>query len=54
MGLERVVDRLPNRRPWKPVLKDRMDMSGAPGALLFMDESMSSWEKSAEAPPRCC
>lgn len=54
MGLERVVDRLPNRRPWKPVLKDRIDMSGAPGALLFMDESMSSWEKSAEAPPRCC
>ena len=54
MGLERVVDRLPKRRPWNPVLKDKMDMSGAPGALLSMEEVMSSCEKSAEAPPRCC
>lgn len=42
MGLDRVVDRLPKRRPWKPFLKDMMDISGAPGAWLFMEESISA------------
>ena len=31
IGFERVVDKLPKRRPWKPVLKLRIESCGAPG-----------------------
>ena len=31
IGLLRVVERLPKRRPWKADLKERMDMCGEPG-----------------------
>ena len=32
IGFERVVEREPKRRPWKPVLKERILSGGAPGA----------------------
>lgn len=52
MGLLRVVERDPKRRPWKPDLNDRMDMCGEPGDLLFIAEEISSAEKSTSGPPR--
>ena len=53
-GLLRVVDKLPKRRPWKPDLKDMMDIGGEPGALFIMEDWISSSVNSTSGPPRRC
>ena len=39
IALERVADREPKSRPWKPDLNDKTLSSGLPGAWLSMHES---------------
>ena len=54
IGFDRVVESEPNRRPWNPVLKLKMDNWGAPGAWLIIEEESSSAVNSTCAPPRSC
>lgn len=52
IGFDRVVDKVPNRRPWKADLNDRIDRSDAPGVWFSIDDDSSSSVNSTVGPPR--